>query len=474
MTPHRRALAIVCAVVAVSACGSGKTAAPPAGGTDWPLYGYTSARSNSGPASTGITAANVAQLRRQRMTLDGTVDSSPIYLHGVRVLGAPHDAFFVTTTYGKTEAIDASTGRVLWRWTPPGYRSWAGSYRITTATPAADPSRAWIYAASPDGRIQKLSVASGRAAWRVRVTLLPTREKIPAALNYRRGRVIVATGGYIGDAPPYQGHVAIVDARRGRLLRVWNSLCSNRHRLISPSSCAASGSAIWARSGAVADPATGALLAATGNGDWNGRTNWGDSVVRLKGDASRLLGSWTPTDEAALAAQDADLGSTAPALLGGGLAVQGGKDGKLRLLELGRLAPAGRRGGEVQTVATPGSIDLFTTPAVWHSGATTWIFVGDDAGLAAWTLSGRRLHRAWGNGSASTSPVVAGGLLYAYDPGGRLRVYDPKTGRRLADLQAGRGHWNSPIVADGLVALPEGDANDHRTTGVLNVYRLPS
>ena len=57
--------------------------------------------------------------RRQQVRLPGTVDSSAIYLHGVTIDGATHDAFFVTTTYGITLAIDAASGKILWRWTPP-------------------------------------------------------------------------------------------------------------------------------------------------------------------------------------------------------------------------------------------------------------------------------------------------------------------------------------------------------------------
>ncbi|HEY5101027.1 MAG TPA: PQQ-binding-like beta-propeller repeat protein, partial [Gaiellaceae bacterium] len=195
------------------------------------------------------------------MTLDGTVDSSPIYVHGL---------FVVTTTYGRTEAIDAASGAVRWRFTPPGYASLAGSGQITTATPVADPSEKWIYAASPGGRIYKLSAASGHPAWSVTITTLPSREKIAGALNLASGHVIAVTGGYIGDTPPYQGHVAVIDAASGRLLHVWNSLCSNRAGLIVPSTCDASDSAIWGRSGAVVDPSTGDLLIATGNAPWNG------------------------------------------------------------------------------------------------------------------------------------------------------------------------------------------------------------
>jgi hypothetical protein len=44
----------------------------------------------------------------------------------------------------------------------------------------------------------------------------------------------------------------------------------------------------------------------------------------------------------------------------------------------------------------------------------------------------------------------------------------------VTTLASGGGHWNSPIVVDGRVALPEGDANRHETTGVLDIWRLPS
>jgi hypothetical protein len=110
---------------------------------------------------------------------------------------------------------------------------------------------------------------------------------------------------------------------------------------------------------------------------------------------------------------------------------------------------------------------------VWRNRSTSWAFVSTGAGTAAFRLVHGRLRRAWQNGAAGTSPVVAGGLLYVFDPNGALRIYRPTSSRPIATLPAGTGHWNSPIIVAGLVALPEGDANDHRTSGVLNIYRLP-
>jgi putative pyrroloquinoline-quinone binding quinoprotein len=439
---------------------------------DWTRFGWDARRSNDDPFSTGITTANVRSLRRQQVRLPGTVDSSAIYLHGATIEGAAHDAFFVTTTYGITLAIDAASGQILWQWKPRNYSRWAGSPQITTATPVADPSRQWIYAASPDGRIQKLSVADGHAAWRVAITKLPSKEKIAASLNYAGGDVIATTGGYIGDAPPYQGHVAVISPG-GRLLRVWNSLCSNRHGLLVPSRCPASDSAIWGRAGAVVVPGSGNLLIATGNAPWNGRTNWGDAVLVLS-PRLKLIGNYTPTNTQQLNASDADLGSTSPVYLTSKLIAQGGKDGKIRLLSLPRLGGTrAHLGHELQIASTPSGTDLFTAPAVWRSGKRIWLIAADGGGTQAWTLRAGRLHPVFKFDSAGTSPVVAGGLLWVYDPGGGLRVYGMLSRDLITTLSAGGGHWNSPIVTDGRVALPEGDANDHATSGVLDIWRLP-
>jgi hypothetical protein len=455
--------------------GGGVDLAPTtAGARDWPRFGWDARRSSTIPFATGIASADLAKMQRQQVELGGTADSSPIYLHDVSIAGSRHDAFFVTTSYGVTLAVDASSGAVLWRWTPPGYSSWSGSARVTTATPVADPDREWLYAASPDGKITKLAVADGHAAWSIAITLLPSREKIASALNYADGHVIATTGGYIGDAPPYQGHVAIIDATDGKLLHVWNSLCSDRQGLIAPGSCAASDSAIWGRAGAVVVPGSRNLLIATGNGPWNGQTNWGDAVLLLDGDATRVLGNYTPANTDQLNSADLDLGSSAPVLLTENLVVQGGKDGKIRLLSMKRLfGGAPHRGDELQVVSTPSGSDLFTAPAVWRVRDETWMFAADNGGTAAWRVVNERLRRVWHISTAGTSPVVGGDLLWVYDPGGGLNVYSPATGERVGRLEAGPGHWNSPIVVDGRVALPEGNSNAHSTRGVLDIWRLP-
>jgi outer membrane protein assembly factor BamB len=461
---------------------AGALAVLPAAGVaatrDWTRYGYDAARSNAGPAQTGLPTASLSRLHRQRVALPGTADSSPVYVHAARIGGARHDLFIVTTTYGRTVAIDAASGRLRWTFTPPGYARWAGTSQITTATPVVDAAAALVYAASPDGKVHALRLATGResSGWPVIVTRDPTREKIASALNLSRGRLLVTTVGYIGDAPPYQGHVVSIAVRTGRIAHVWNSLCSDRRALLVPRTCAASDSAIWGRGGAVVEPGSGRILVATGNAPWDGRTNWGDSVLELTPNASHLTQSYTPASQQQLNDQDGDLGSASPAILPGGLVLEGGKDGTFRLLSLahlnGRDGRLGRLGGELQDVRTPGASVVLTAPAVWTSGGRTLVAVANDAGTALYVVRARKLAVVWSTSSAGTSPVEAGGLLYVYDPRGEgLRIYRPGSPRPLQTLAAGSGHWNTPVVVDGRIALPEGNANDHLTHGVLDIWR---
>src|SRR3954452_3195929 len=212
---------------------------------DWARFGYDAQRTNAAPR--GIAAGDVAKLRERRVALPGTVDSSPIYVAGVRVAGKRRNVIVMTTTYGRTLALDAASAKVLWRFQPRSYARLAGTAQITTATPLSD--RRYVYAASPDGHIHKLRLSDGHQVtsghWPVSVTRDAGHEKIASSLNLSGGTLLVTTGGYIGDAPPYQGKVVAMSAASGRIGAVFNSLCSNRRAIITPSSCGSTESAIW-------------------------------------------------------------------------------------------------------------------------------------------------------------------------------------------------------------------------------------
>ena len=261
---------------------------------------------------------------------------------------------------------------------------------------------------------------------------------------------------------------------------VFNTLCSNRRALLVPKSCSASDSAILSRGGPVVEPGGKRILIDTGNAPWNGTTNFGDSVLELTFPALSLRQSFTPTDQEQLNTSDTDLGSSAPVLLGHDRVVLAGKDGIFRLLALSALdghppgsALAHRHplGGELQRLSIPGGGELFSAPAVWQRHGRTTMFVADESGTAAYVLRSGRLYQAWANGTPGTSPVMAGGLLYVYDlSGGGIYVYRPGSAQAIAKLPGASGHWNSPIVVDGHVVEPEGNANDHELAGALELF----
>src|SRR5439155_25514581 len=140
----------------------------------------------------------------------------------------------------------------------------------------------------------------------------------------------------------------------------------------------------------------------------------------------------------------------------------------------GRAGP--RQGGQLQEIPSPGGAQVFTQPTSWRHGGRTYVFVATNNGTAAYVITGGRRPRMTlvaQNPAAGTSPILAGGLLYVYDPAGSLKAYEPTHLRQLASFPAASGHWNSPIAIGGRIIVPEGDAKTHSTSGAVDVYHLP-
>ncbi len=479
----RRPLSLL-AVVAALLCAS----AARAFADNWPLFGYDPARSGFNSSEHILTVANVHRLRaRWQISLGSVADSTPILLDRVRVGRAYRPVLFQTTTAGVTLAIEATSGRILWRYATRGSN-------ITDSTPAADPSGEAIYVPGIDGKVHKLSASRGREVagpgFPARITRMPDSEKDASPLNLANGFLYAVTSGYLGDAPPYDGHVVAVRLRDGATT-VFNSLCSRDRRLPGPSSCSQQRSGIWARGGAVVDPdasMNGRIYAATGNGDFDANTgghDYGDSLLSLSADLSTLIGSYTPTDYLQLEQGDVDLGSTSAALLAPQsssrtplMLVQGGKDGILKLLDRAHLPGVGH---EMQKISLPNA--LFSTPAVWSDGESAWIFMGFPDEIDAYRLHTdaqgvSRLVGVWRNAAGQTSgegtsPVVADGIVFvAFDDA--IVALDARTGtelwssaRRSALHTIGPVHWQSPIVVNGWLYCSD-------ENGQLTAYSLPS
>lgn len=452
---------------------------------NWTQFGFDASGTRNNPAETRIKATNVAGLRLAwRSQLRDIADSTPAFLHALTFPdGTTRNVLYLTTKSGSLVALDADSGAVLWTRSNPTF----DPNKITTSSPYADAASLVVYSYALDGKVHKYDAITGReitgGGWPVTVTTMKASEKGSSALNAANGYLYVATASYGGDAPPYQGHVVVIDLANGTT-HVFNAICSDRTHVLAPGECRGNGAGVWARPGVVVDPLTGNVFFATGNGPYTadeGGHDWGDSVLVMSPDGTRLLDAYTPVKPDDLYTQDQDLGSSAPALLPAipasrtpYLAVQVSKEATLRLLNRqnlsGRGGP-GHLGGELQALDAPNHCPVLTQPAVWTDPATggVWVFVSSGCAIGGYQVKvsadGRAaLRLLWTAPVGATSPMVAGDVLFAATTGDKeILALDPRTGQRLWTSRARPGgsigytHWENPIVVNGRLYCTDED-----------------
>lgn len=479
--------ALVAAVAAAFACGGVHAA-------DWTQFGYDAAHSGYNPAETTLSASNVAKLATlYHVDLPSSIDSAPVYLSNVSTSSGTKNLLFALSEGGRLMAIDAATGTELW------HATMSGNGHTTTASPAIDPGREYVYAYGNDGKAHKFRVGDGTeiatGGWPQTITLKNNVEKgaggFTIAHSHGADWLYVVTDGYIGDGGDYQGHLTTINLATGAQ-SVFNTLCSTQTTHFGDGDCSSRQSGIWGRGGATYDAVTDRVYISTGNGQFNastGGTNWGDSVLALGYDGTGAGGgmprdSYTPSDFQHLQDADIDLGSVGLAILpapsGSSVAnvgVQAGKDGVLHLINLDNMSGAGAPahvGGELQLLDVPQGGNGFPQdrmreqPAVWKSGNTTWLFAGNGSGISGLQLgldgSTPSLSAIWtksGSTNRSSSPVVANGVLFHAGTCGTstcVNARNPATGDVLWSSETiGSLHWNSPIVVDGKIFLIDRD-----------------
>jgi len=475
--------------------------AVPASASDWPQFNLNPQHSGASTQEHAINPANVVTLHLAYppVVLPAVADGAPAFLERVTTAGGVKDLLFLTTKSGILLAIDAATGATVWSKQP------ATGPNYTTSSPAIDPGRQYVYSYGLEGRVHKYQVGDGTevttGGWPELVTRKPTVEKGSSALAIATvggtSYLYVANGGYPGDAGDYQGHVTVINLSTGAQ-NVFNANCSDQACHFFENGSGGCGSpqpdcpqvqtAIWARAGAVYDPAVNRVFMATGNGTFDANTggnDWGDSVFALHPDGTGNGSGWpvdsyTPTEYQALQNADADLGSTAPAILPvpagstvAHVALQSGKDAKLRLLNLDDLSGQGgpgHVGGELQKIGVPQGGVVLTAPAVWVNPAdgATWVFVANPSGISGLKLgldAGNKPQllttspNAWTTAPGGTSPIVANGILFIASSGA-IRALDPTTGALLwLDTTLGPIHWESPIVVNGRLYVTDENAH---------------
>src|SRR5450631_2000389 len=472
----------------------------PATSYDWLQFGGNPQHSGNNTAEIILTPSNVASLvQKYQANLPATADGAPVFLEAVTTPSGVKNLLFVTTTDGRIIALDAQTGGTAWshQYGPGTCKiNNSGGACYTTSSPAIDPNRQYVYSYGLDGNVHKYQVGDGTeimtGGWPQSTTLKGYDEKGSSALSFAMSAgatyLYVAHGGYPGDNGDYQGHVTAINLATGAQ-NVFNAACSDQaahlrafNGGVSPT-CSTHQNAIWSRPGVIYDAGTDRIFMGTGNafngtpGQFDGNHNWSESVIALHpnatggtgANAGKPIDSYTPTNHASLDSADADVGSTAPAILPvpliskyQHLAVQGGKDATLRLLNLQNLSGAGNPGnvgGEIGSIVNiPQGGGLLSQPAVWVNPAdnSTWIFVVNGSGASGLRLnfdgSGNpSLAVQWQNGQSGTSPVVANNMVFLLG-GSNVRALNPLSGSQLwSAARGGSTHWQSVIVANGAV-----------------------
>ncbi len=378
-------------------------------------------------------------------------------LDGQAVYGQPlvFDGRVIVATEGdNVYALDVATGRVAWQVSMGAplrhVAAAAGCGDVDplgiTSTPVIDPATGTVYVVgevSTAGRppvhhqLVGISIASGRVTLNVNADPALPAGQSPlhllqrAALALAGGRVYVGYGGQYGDCGAYSGWVVGMPTTGpgGQSLDVTPD---------------ALGGAVWDGGSGPAVGPSGTLYVTTGNPDSPGPAPWAEAVLKLDpGPVGPPVASFQ--DRAATG--DMDLSTGGPVLLPGGLVFAVGKTDIGYLLRRSDLAPVAEIRGICGSDPDGGAA---------YDPATDSLYVPCRAGgIQQVDLAGRRT--GWRAGRANSTPVLAGGALWALRyPDGVVQELDPVTGRVLQSVPVGRGvaHFASLSVAGGLVLVP--------------------
>ena len=406
-------------------------------GNDWPRFGYDTARHDVAARAARITAANVAQPQRA---------AGPARRHGRLLADLParrarprrvRDVFSSRRRTGGPRRSTPHTGKVLWRFTPPRVRARSRARRRSrTRRPRPRPTAPRSTRPRPTAGSASSACRDGKVLWTTAITRDPTHEKLTSSLNVSRGLVIATTGGYIGDAPPYQGHVVTMSERTGRIAHVWNSLCSDRHALIAPSTLRARATR---RSGRATAPRSTRRTATSSSRPatrpWNGEHRLGRQRARpLARRVAAARGTGRPPNQRAPErVRRSTSARRAPRLLAAATRCRAARTASSVCSQLHRLPgvehATRRRAADAS--------DARRRDAVQRAGGLegqVGVRRDDARDRGAGCCSGGRLHPVWSNGNGGTSPVARRqpALRRGQRLGARLRADERQAGRDAA------------------------------------------
>ncbi len=405
-----------------SVSASPDTVAP----TDWPTYHHDNARTGVAPEFPSVGTPTVAWTT----PLDGAVYGQPLVVDGLVYAATENDTVY---------ALDPGTGKA--RWTahlgtpvPRGALPCGDIDPLgITSTMVYDPATRLVFALAETTGGHHTLYGLDAVTGAVKVTRAaeppngdPIAHQQRAALNLFNGKVYISYGGLYGDCGKYFGSVVAVPTVGDAAATAY----------VMPTSRAAG---IWAAGGAVVH--NGRLVYAAGNGESTAGYDGSDSVIALTPDlqvADRFSPTTWPEDNA----QDLDLGSMSPAVVGD-FVFSAGKRGTGYVL---RGDQFGGVGGQVSQAEI---CKAFGGSAV--SGDVVYVPCTDGTRAVRVDQSGQAQVLWHATVPARGSPVLGGGAVWVVDyQGSLLDLLDPGTGAVRQKLSIGPApHFASPTLAGG-------------------------
>ena len=205
------------------------------------------------------------------------------------------------------------------------------------------------------------------------VTFDPRMQLQRPGLLFLNNSVYVAFGAYT-DSPPYRGWV----------FKYANNLTQTPAMFVTTNETGSGvvGGGIWQSGQGLVTDGTKIYLQ-TGNGNFNGTTMWGDTVLALSPTTLARLDSFTPWNQDNIRAGDLDLASSGPTLIDNNRLITGGKPGVMYVLNRSDLGGYQQGPGPtialdrvlqafqatwIPTTSCPGAFysNIHGAPVVWH------------------------------------------------------------------------------------------------------------
>jgi outer membrane protein assembly factor BamB len=437
---------------------------------DWTRYGSDNQQTNYRPAAAfaGLTPASAKRLRAAwRVSVDGGIVASPLYAASLRIGTKKRDVLYVGTEAGSVYALDAATGRTLWRRRLGAVKTPCGiSYGISS-TGVLDRSRNRLFVIGATGLLHALDMRTGKelSGWPLRLSAHQDAEYVWGGLtiNPKVGLLYVPFATYcdLAGADGYRGdgRLVAIDVAHPRVAATLDVVPGVQNM-----------GGIWGYGGTSIDPIDGVLWTATGNAANNGKdaTPEGERVVELDPRTlSVIAGNHPPAIDKY---DDGDFGSTPTLFEPPGcapLAAAYAKNGVMYVWRRSALAsdPAwsvkiGAAGAGASPFVgepsySPAEHTLYVSDALWTAADGTKI-----QGVAAFRIRAGCAFPAaptWATklGTGVKAPGLVVGAVLFVTGGDTRRFYalDVRSGKILWGASLNGSGYSSPILAGSQVVV---------------------